>query len=220
VSYVIVSGWGDKTLEHKHEKDIWDNVPDIKSVNELPGITGEELFRRYLLGDDYAFEDLVALYEADLSRFVNSKINDYYETKYLTIEAFGQLAVSGKKFAGQSTLKTYLFTIARNLVSKHLKERNKIINEHISFDEILYDVSDGSLTPDEYMEAEENKHQLHEAMKGLKQEYYRTLRLLYFEDMSYRDAGKILGKSEKQIKDLAYRAKASLKKKLKNQAVV
>ena len=204
-------------MKQKQKKDVEGKVSDIRNVNKSSDITGEELFRRYLAGDDYAFEDLVALYEADLSRFINSKVNDYYETKYLTIEAFGQLAVSGRKFAGQATLKTYLFTIARNLVAKHLKARNKIQNEHISFEEILYDVSDGGLTPDDYMEAEENKRQLHEAMKGLKEDYYKTLKLLYFEDMSYRDAGKILGKSEKQIKDLAYRAKASLKKKLRNQ---
>ena len=177
-------------------------------------VTGEELFRRYLAGDEYAFEDLVALYEADLSRFINSKLNDYYETKHLTIEAFGQLAVNGKKFAGQSTLKTYLFAIARNLVAKHLKARNKISNDYISYDEIVYDISDGGQTLDIQMEREETKQMLHEAMRELKEEYHKTLTLLYFEDMSYRQAGQVLGKSEKQIKDLAYRAKASLKKRI------
>ena len=193
-------------------EDAGENIAIEKSAIKRRELTGEELFSHYLAGDEYAFEDLVALYEGDLSRFINSKINDFYETKHLTIEAFGQLAVNGRKFAGQSTLKTYLFTIARNLVAKHLKARKKY--EHISYDEIVYDISDDGQTPSDYMENEETKNTLHEVMKGLKDEYYQTLTLIYFEDMSYRQAGKVMGKSEKQVKDLAYRAKQSLKKKL------
>ena len=194
-----------------HTEDIGETPVNNNSDNKQE-VTGEELFRRYLAGDEYAFEDLVVLYEGDLSRFINSKLNDYYETKHLIIETFGQLAVNGRKFKGQASLKTYLFTIARNLVVKHLKARKK--HDHISYDEIVYDIGDEGKTPDVFMEQEETKHSLHEAMKGLKEEYYKTLTLLYFEDMSYRQAGKVMGKSEKQIKDLAYRAKASLKKKL------
>ena len=198
----------EETLEKRKEQRTQDEITDYLGNK----VTGEELFQRYLMGDQYAFEDLVTLYEADVSRFINSKLNDYHETKYLTIEVFGQLAVSGRKFSGKSTLKTYIFTIARHLVGKHLKTRSK--NDHISYDEIVYEVSDNSQTPDAYMEQIELKQQLHECMKELKDEYYRTLKLLYFEDMSYRQAGAVFGKSEKQIKDLAYRAKASLKKKL------
>jgi DNA-directed RNA polymerase specialized sigma24 family protein len=43
-----------------------------------------------------------------------------------------------------------------------------------------------------------------------------VLLLLYFEDMSYREAGKAMNKSEKQIKHLAFRAKKALKKKLES----
>ena len=112
----------------------------------------------------------------------------------------------------KTSLKTYLFTIAKNLIVKHLKARKK--HDHISYDEIVYELSDGSQSPDLMMEQEESKRLLYDAMRELKDEYYKTLTLLYFEDMSYRQAGEVLGKSEKQIKDLAYRAKVSLKKKL------
>ena len=38
-----------------------------------------------------------------------------------------------------------------------------------------------------------------------------TLYLVYFEDMSYRDAATVMNKSESQITKLVYRGKQSLK---------
>jgi RNA polymerase sigma-70 factor (ECF subfamily) len=190
------------------------NIDD--DVRQETQISGEELFQRYLSGDESAFEDLVALYSDDLSHFIDSKVSDFHETKYLTIETFGQLAVNGKKFSGQSTLKTYLFTIARNLIAKHLKERKK--NSHISYDEIVETVSLSQDAPDVYLEKEETRQKLLSAMKLLVEDYNQVLTLLYFDDMSYMQAGKIMGKSEKQIKNLAHRAKDTLKKLLEDDA--
>jgi RNA polymerase sigma-70 factor (ECF subfamily) len=183
---------------------------NIEDVRQETQISGEELFQRYLSGDENAFEDLVALYSDDLSHFIDGKINDFYETKYLTIEAFGQLAVNGRKFSGQSSLKTYLFTIARNLVAKHLKDRSK--NTHISYDEIVETVSLIQDAPDVYLEREETREKLLSAMELLIKDYNQVLTLLYFDDMSYLQAGKVMGKSEKQIKNLAHRAKDTLKR--------
>jgi len=49
-------------------------------------------------------------------------------------------------------------------------------------------------------------------MQILKDDHYTVLKLLYFKDMSYLQAGKAMNKSEKQIKHLAFRAKAALKR--------
>ena len=48
-------------------------------------------------------------------------------------------------------------------------------------------------------------------LKKLKAEYREALYLVYFEDMSYRDAATVMNKSESQITKLVYRGKQSLK---------
>ena len=58
---------------------------------------------------------------------------------------------------------------------------------------------------------EERKRQLYEAMEKLKDDYREALYLVYFEDMSYRQAASVMGKSESQITKLVYRGKQSLK---------
>ena len=48
-------------------------------------------------------------------------------------------------------------------------------------------------------------------MAKIKTEYREALYLVSLEGMSYREAGKILGKSEQQITNLVHRGKKSLK---------
>ena len=175
---------------------------------------GEELYQQFLNGDKDAFEKLVFLYEDELSRFIYKKVLDYHETEHLTIDTFTQLALNKKPFLGKSSIKTYLFAIANNLTMRHLRKRGR--EQHLSFEEAASIIHDEGETPYSALEKSENKQYLQDAMRDLKEEYHAVLVLLYFEEMSYSQAGQAMNKSERQIKDLAYRAKGALKKKLEN----
>jgi len=106
----------------------------MKSESERAG-SNEECFRLYLEGNDKAFEKLVDVYEDELLRFINSIINDYHESEHLMIEAFAKLAEHGGRFAGKSSLKTYLFAIGKNLAFTYVKKRRR--EHHISYEECL-----------------------------------------------------------------------------------
>jgi len=187
------------------------------SDNQNPDVTGEELHLRFLAGDKGAFEELVRLYERELSMFIRGMVHDTYETKHLVIDTFAELAVSGGNFEGRSTLKTYLFVIAKNLTIKLLKNRER--ENHLSIDDVFRETFGETESPGEFLEREENKTLLLAAMLDLKPDYQMVLQLLYFEDMSYREAGKVMKKTERQIEGLAYRAKAALKKKLESEGL-
>ena len=178
--------------------------------------SAEELFSSYIAGDEAAFEKLVSMYEDELSVFVYNKVRDYHEAKHITIEAFARLATGGA-FAGRSSIKTYLFAIGKHLAYRHLKLRGR--EESIPFEDIIGTLVDEGQSPQQYMERDENKNSIRGAMEDLKEDYRVVLELLYFEDMSYVEAGRRMGKSAEQIKSLAYRAKASLKKKLESRDI-
>lgn len=55
------------------------------------------------------------------------------------------------------------------------------------------------------------KKQLYDAMSRLKEDYRESLYLVYFEDMSYRQAASVMGKTENQVTKLIFRGKQSLK---------
>jgi len=187
-------------------------MEQIEQIDESV-ISGEELYRRFLADDSDSFEKLVELYEHDLALFINGFVRDYHEAKHLTIETFAQLVISGGQFSGKSSLKTYLFAIGKNLALRYIKMRES--NQHISYEEVIDTLTDNE-TPHNLIEKEENKQYLYKAIRELKEEYRIVLELLYFNDMSYLEAGRIMNKSEKQITNLAYRAKILLKKKLES----
>jgi len=175
---------------------------------------GEELYRRFLNGDEKAFEELVGLYEHELSLFITDMVHDLHEAKHLVIETFAQLAVYGN-FEGRSSLKTYIFAIGKNLAARYVRMRRR--EAHIAFEDVIETVVDKGETPETFLQREENERSLHAAMQDLKPDYRTVLHILYFEDMSYKEAGQVMKKSERQIEGLAYRAKAALKKILESE---
>ncbi len=67
---------------------------------------------------------------------------------------------------------------------------------------------------------EEQKIQLHTAMKKLKPEYAQVLYLKYFEEFDMDSIARIMKKSKKQVGDLTYRAKNALKAELERMGFV
>ena len=49
------------------------------------------------------------------------------------------------------------------------------------------------------------------ALKQLPEQMQIAIHLVYFEELSYGDAGKVMGKSKKQVDNLLYRGKAMLR---------
>jgi len=181
--------------------------------NHAPDKTGEELYRLYLDGDSDAFEALVRLYEHDFSLFIVGIVHNLHEAKHIVIEAFAQLSIYGN-FEGRSSLKTYLYTIGKNLAMRHMRMRSR--EAHIAFEDVLENVLGESETPETFLQREESKRLLYAAMRDLKSDHRAVLHLLYFEDMSYLEAGRVMKKSERQIEGLACRAKAALKRTLES----
>ena len=178
--------------------------------NAAQNATGEELYSRFLKGDSDAFEEFVMLFEDDLARFIYGFVQDYHEAEHLTIETFSQFILNNKKFEGRSSIKTYLFAIGKNLSAKYIRDRGR--ERHIPFEEVVETLADEGNTLQSILEKGENRQLLHSAMQELKKEYHAVLVLLYFEDMSYIQAAQAMNKNEKQIKNLAHRAKAALRK--------
>ena len=77
-------------------------------------------------------------------------------------------------------------------------------------DSYPFELSGGALAETPFFE-NERRHQLYDALAKLKPEYREALYLVYFEDMSYHMAAQVMNKNERQITNLIYRGKQSLK---------
>ena len=67
---------------------------------------------------------------------------------------------------------------------------------------------------------EERKIYVHKALSELTPDYRNILWLVYFEGFSNKEAAIVLKKNDRQIKNLLYRAKQSLKSKLEKEGFI
>ena len=165
-------------------------------------------YRRFLDGDDNGLREIIDIYYNGLTLYINGIVNDPSETEDIVQETFVKLAVKKPKFNKKCEFKTWLFTIARNNAYNYIKRYRTRFSDNPIDDYIM--LSDGTDVEKEYLRTWQNI-QLHRAMKELNPDYFQVLYLMYFEDIDTSEIAIIMHKSKRQIGDLLYRAKKSLK---------
>ncbi len=169
---------------------------------------GACLYRRYLAGDDSAFDSLMDLYHDGLILFINKLIGNYSVAEELAADTFVELLIHKKRFLGNSDFKTYLYSIGRHKAIDYIRKDAR--KKTVTIDEVIELADDGRIEED-YI-ADETKRTLHRAIARLGEDYRAAVYLVFFEELSYEDAARILVKNKKQVDNLVYRAKAALKK--------
>ena len=116
------------------------------------------------------------------------------------------------KDKGKGSFKTWLYTIGRNVAIDYLRKQSKHIE--VSIDENNADlISDEDVVESAYIKKEQ-KIIVHKAMRKLAPAYQQVLWLIYFEELSNKEAAKVMRKSVRSIESLLYRARKSLKSQL------
>lgn len=147
----------------------------------------------------------------------------YYKTRNETIseeimqDSFLTLynMIEDKKPKEEKELKNLVLAIARNILmsySSKIKRRNNKFNENITE---LYE--EKVVNPEELVENRESADEFYKALSKISELQREAIILVKLKGCSYKDAAKVLDKSEDEIKQLIYRAKKSLKKVLEKE---
>ena len=169
---------------------------------------GTECYRRYLNGDDRAFDELMDAYHDGLILFINKLVGNYSVAEELAADSFVELLVHKKRFLGNSDFRTYLYSIGRHKAIDYIRKDSK---KKIVDPEEIFEFADEERIEENFIE-DEAKRALHRAIAQLGKDYQAAVYLIFFEELSYEQAAHVLGKSKKQIDNLIYRAKGALKK--------
>jgi len=180
---------------------------------------GIELYCRFLESESKSLSDLeglVRLYGADLTRFIAGYVGNPNDAIDLMMDSFVKLGLSGAAFDNSTALKSYLFTIGKNLALNRWKcnERDRRMLKPI---EDLLELAAAGDTPEDEFIKRERSAQLDRAMNRLKREHREVLRLLYFEGASFIDIGYMMDRTVKQVYNLVYNAKCALRKNLESE---
>ena len=175
---------------------------------------GASSYRRYLDGDDTGLTEIIRDYKDGLTLYINGYVNNIFTAEDLMEDTFFKLAIRKPRFSEKSSFKTWLYAIARNIALDYLRKNSKIEKTPIE-DMNNYIVEEVNVEK-EYL-IKEQKITLHRTMRKLKSEYFQVLYLVYFEGFTNEEIAKIMKKNKRQIENLIYRAKGTLKSELEKE---
>lgn len=172
---------------------------------------GASSYCRFLAGDEQGIVEIIKEYKDGLLLYLNSIVGNIYTAEEITEETFVRLVFKKPKFSGKSTFKTWLYAIGRNAAIDFLRHPSE--KSEVSIEDYRHLLNDEESLEQSYIRKEQ-KIMVHRAMKKLKAEYRQVLYLLYFEDFDNAQAATVMKKNTRQIENLVYRAKISLKTEL------
>ena len=182
-----------------------------KEVNDL--VCDEALYRQYLNGDDAGLEALMKKYGDPLTLYIDGYLHDIHEAEELMLDVFAYLFTKKPKLR-DGGFKAYLYKAARHMALRR-KSRRRF---WFSFDELAGE-PDGRLLAEEVIRTKERNRVLHACMDEMNPDYREVLYLTYFEGMSYAQAAEVTGKTVKQITNMVYRGKESLRRLLEREGI-
>ena len=169
---------------------------------------GAGSYRRFLDGDESAFDEIMKELFDKLVFFIDRYVHDIHAAEDIAIDAFSDLVVNKTRYNFKVTLKTYLFMLGRSRALNYIKHRKVI--EFTGLEQ-AYDISAEQETLEEAVLADERKRTLNRALDSLPEDMRVVIHLIYFEDLSYDEAARVMKKNRKQIDNLLYRAKGQLR---------
>ena len=177
-----------------------------------------ELCKRY---DKYAFMELYKTYEKYLYSLCFSYVQNSQDSLDLVQEIYIKIFNNINKFDTNKSFRSWIRKIAVNTClnfKRTIKNNTISMNAYINDDEeiALCDTisSDEDVLQD--VICTENKMLIKKYIKEIPEEYRIIIILRYYEDLSYNEISEIINVPIGTVKTKIYRAKALLRKKLKN----
>lgn len=155
--------------------------------------------------------ELFELHNQAVFRYFLRMTGNWEEAGELTQETFYQACLSLYRFRQESSLKTWLFSIARNVYFKHLREKSKY--KTVSWEENLplNDQSNQeSDSPSHLLILKEERERIQEALAQLPENARTIIILKEYEQLSYEEIAGIFGQTVNWVRVTFFRAKRQL----------
>ena len=171
-----------------------------------------ELIRRVGTGDHAAFRVLVERYQGPLYAFVLRMVRRPPVAEELVQESFVRAFRASPRYKPTASVSTWLFHIAARLA---MNEAARAHHHHEVSGEAP-DVPAEARGPLEELERKELSRTIEAALAQLPPQQRAAVVLARFEDMPYREIGKVLEISEGAVDGLLQRARQTLAKLLRS----
>ena len=166
-------------------------------------------------GSEHAFRCLFEQERERLRRFVLKLIDDADEAENIVQETFTEAYQQIEDFRGESSVSTWLFSIAKHLAYGHLRtsDRHNYL-EHETIEFLQADQGGSAAATRKEVELSERKQIVHDALQELPEHYRRVVQLRDLEEKSTRETAEQLELTEVNVRVRLHRARKQLREHL------
>lgn len=166
-------------------------------------------------GDKEAFGEIYNFFLSRIYRFVYYLVYDEAQAEDITQETFIKAWNAMPRFSlKKGTIQAYLFTIARNLVVDYQRKKKEISLESGKLPDLP-----GEENLEKRFIKKEETDLVKDALSKLDKEDKEILIMKYFEDFSYTQIGRIIGKKEGAIRVGVHRTLLKLRDYIKRKKI-
>ncbi len=183
--------------------------------------TDAQLVQEILLNSQGSFDDLVTRYTKPLYNFTFRLTGNIQTAEDLVQETFIKVWKNLAKYDPQQPFRSWIFTIARNTTTDHLRKKKSIPFSVLSKDDDhLFEetLSDDTPLPEESLSILENTETLENILGNLSIDYQIVLLLHYQEGLTFEEIGDVVDKPPNTVKSWHRRALISLREQLSHLA--
>ena len=148
-------------------------------------------------GDPRALSCLVNRYQGVVYRFLLSFLKDEDQAADTTQDTFLKVLGRLDGFRGDSSFRTWLLAIARNEALGLIRARGRRKEEALEQTEF---VSDDADAPDDVAVRAEEVRRVRVALERLPEKQRLSVSLRLFDELSFREIGKIIGSTEGAVR--------------------
>ena len=169
-----------------------------------------ELIDRVIDGDESAYEELYNKYATKVLNYISYNFLPVDEAEDLMQETF-VLAYKNIKLYDKSKASFYRFLLktAERVTLTYLRKTNN--RKRIFDNNLIKFVKEDEIRPDEIFENKIERKDLAKAINKLSDAHKMAINLIYLKNLSYKDAARVMDRTESSFKSLLYRAKIELR---------
>ena len=178
---------------------------------EISFVEEQELIRRARLGDQPAFEQLVAVFTPGVFRVVRRMTSDTGSAEAILQETFWRAWRALSHYQEDRRFFPYLVTVAANLLRDTWRKDRRILDDGL---DILERLPDDLPTPESQVEQAEQLQALARAVESLPPLYRAAIAMYYDGGLRYEEIATALDMPMNTVRTCLHRAKLALREML------
>lgn len=184
--------------------------------NKIPQTDFKALMRLAKKGDADAFAKIYEAYFVPVFRYVYLRVKSRQDAEDLTQIVFLKVYQAVSRFEERNVSPlAYFFIVARNTVIDHWRKKKEIFLENTEMEREVARTPPAAENPGDIVQKNQNLDMLHQGIQELTEEQQNVIILKFINDLSNKEVGKIMQRSDEAVRQLQCRALKALRQHFK-----